>query len=305
MDRKQLVISNLYTFSVAAKCLSFTKAAEQLYLTQGAISQRIKQLEQQLGFKLFVRLTRKLELTEEGRQMWETVNSAFSSIFADIDDIKFNELSGELYIGIAPTFAQSCLMPKLADFQSLYPNLNLKIRVKASLLDFQHEPVDLAIYYAQDQHPDVHSEIILKEFLTPVCTPQYAEKHNIDSNISSLNKVNLIHCTESLDLVSFDYEWRLWLEEQQQDPLQASHYSVFNHGEMAISAARNHMGVAMGRIALIQSYLDSGELIAPFKRISAGMSYSIICPKGMQVRPKYKAFSQWLHRQYAQKIISI
>jgi len=298
MDRKQLVISNLYTFSVAAKYLSFTKAAEQLYLTQGAISQRIKQLEQQLGFKLFVRLTRKLALTEEGRQMCETVNGAFSSIFADIDDIKSNELSGELYIGIAPTFAQSCLMPKLADFQSLYPNLNLKIRVKASPLDFQHEPVDLAIYYSREQYPDMHSEIILEERLTPVCTPKYAELHNIKGNIDSLSQVNLIHCTESLDSANFDYEWRYWGNQLQQKIHYNLHYSVFNHAEMAISATRNHMGVAIGRVALIQSYLDSGELIAPFQSIPAGMNYTLICPKGMEMRPKFKAFTQWLHSQY-------
>lgn len=299
VDSKQLIMANLYTFSVAAKYLSFTKAAEELCLTQGAISQRIKQLEQQLGFKLFVRLTRKLALTEEGRQLCETVNSAFSSIFADIDDIKFNELSGELYIGIAPTFAQSCLMPKLAAFQSLYPNLNLKIRVKASPLDFKHEPVDLAIYYSGDQYPDMHSEIILEERLTPVCTPKYAELHNINGNIDSLSKVNLIHCTESLDSANVDYEWRCWGNQQQQKMSSNPHYSVFNHAEMAISATRNHMGIAMGRIALIQTYLDSGELIAPFARVSAGMNYTLICPKGMEMRPKFKAFTQWLHSQYA------
>ncbi|HEY5714858.1 MAG TPA: LysR substrate-binding domain-containing protein [Psychromonas sp.] len=299
MDRKQLIIANLYTFNVAAKCLSFTKAAETLYLTQGAVSQRIKQLEAQLGFKLFVRLTRKLELTEEGKRMWESVNSAFSTIFSDIDDIKFNELSGELYIGIAPTFAQSWLMPKLPDFQAIYPNLNLKIRVKASPLDFQHEPVDLAIYYSRDQHPDMHNEIILEEFLTPVCTPEYAKKYNISGNINSLNNLNLIHCTESLDSASFDYEWQFWLNHQHQPITPHPHYYVFNHGEMAVSAIRNHMGIGMGRTRLIQPYLDSGELIAPFASIPAGMNYLLICPKGMESRPKFKAFTQWLYEQSA------
>ncbi|MEJ6120662.1 LysR substrate-binding domain-containing protein [Vibrio sp. 2-Bac 85] len=297
MDRKQLIIANLYTFNVAAKCLSFTKAAEELCLTQGAVSQRIKQLELQLGFKLFVRLTRKLELTEEGRQMRETVNSAFSAIFSDIDDIKFNELSGELYIGIAPTFAQSWLMPKLASFQVLYPNLNLKIRVKASPLDFKHEPVDLAIYYHRQQLPDMYNEIIQEEFLTPVCTPEYAKRHKINANIDSLNGLNLIHCTESLDSASFDYEWKFWLNHQAHAITTHPHYYVFNHAEMAVSAIRNHIGIGMGRIALIQHYLDSGELIAPFASIPAEMNYLLICPKGMEQRPKFKAFTQWLHAQ--------
>ena len=190
MEHKQHAVSNLYTFGIAAKCMSFTGAAEELHLTQAAVSQRIKQLELQLGFKLFVRLTRKLELTEEGRQLYETVNGAFSTIFSDIDDITFNELSGELYIGIAPTFAQSWLLPKLSDFQAQYPHLNLKIRVKASHLDFQHEPVDLAIYYCRDSQPDMYNEVLLEEFLTPVCTPLYAEKNNITRDINCLSNAN-------------------------------------------------------------------------------------------------------------------
>tara|TARA_R110001583_G_scaffold40778_1_gene130075 strand:- start:324 stop:1226 length:903 start_codon:yes stop_codon:yes gene_type:complete len=300
MKHKQLVVSNLYTFDIAAKCLSFTKAAEELHLTQGAVSQRIKQLELQLGFKLFVRLTRKLELTEEGRRLFETVHNSFATIFSDIDDIKFNELSGELYIGIAPTFAQSWMMPKLASFQSRYPNLSLKIRVKASHLDFQHEPVDLAIYYSHEQHPDMHNEIILEEFLTPVCTPLYAEKHNISHNINSLMDANLIHCTESIDSANFDCEWQYWLNRQKEHIRPLPNYYIFNHGEMAISAIRNHMGIGMGRVTLIQPYLDSGELIAPFERIPAGMKYLLICPKGMEFRPKYKAFATWIIEQFAE-----
>lgn len=296
MEHKQLVVSNLYIFGIAAQLLSFTKAAEELHLTQGAVSQRIMQLEAQLGFRLFIRLTRRLELTEEGRRLYETIHIAFASIFSDIDDIKLNELSGELYIGIAPTFAQSWLMPKLASFQSRYPNLNLKIRVKASHLDFQHEPVDLAIYYSREQYPDMHNEIILEEFLTPVCSPFYAEKYNIN-NINNLKSTNLIHCTESIDSTSFDFEWQYWLSHQKEHINTQFSYNIFNHGEMAISAIRNHMGIGMGRVSLVQPYLDSGELIAPFRRIPAGMKYILICPKGMESRPKFKAFTSWIADQ--------
>lgn len=297
MENKQHVVSNLYTFNIAAKCLSFTNAAEELHLTQGAVSQRIKQLEQQLGFKLFVRLTRKLELTEEGKRLYETVNSSFATIFSDIDDIRFNELTGELYIGVAPTFAQSWLLPKLASFQARYPSLNLKIRVKASHLDFQHEPVDLAIYYSREPQPDMHNEVLFEESLTPVCTPFYAKKHKINDKVSSLSNANLIHCTESIDSASFDFEWQHWLKQQAVQITPASNYYVFNHGEMAISAVKNHMGIGMGRVALIQPYLDSGELIAPFDVVPADMKYLLICPKGMEERPRFKAFTSWLRSQ--------
>ena len=139
MDRKQQMLSNMYTFAIAGKFLSFTKAAEELFITQGAVSQRIKSLEEQLGFSLFVRMTRRLELTKEGERLLHALNQSFDVIFSELEDIKFNELRGELYIGAAPTFAQSWLLPRLPDFQRLYPHLNIKLRVKASRLDFQHE----------------------------------------------------------------------------------------------------------------------------------------------------------------------
>lgn len=297
MDKQSLITTNLYTFNIAAQSLSFTQAAEQLHLTQGAISQRIKQLEQQLGFKLFVRMTRQLQLTKEGLRLYETVNQAFSDIFSDIDDIQSNELSGELYIGVAPTFAESWLMQRLASFQKQYPNLNLKIRVKSSPLDFKHEPVDLAIYYSKEPPSDLHSERLLEEQLTPICTPKFAKQHHIDGQLDSLQNTNFIHCTESIDYANIDYEWQFWLSHNQQFLPEQARYYVFNHSETSVSAVRNHMGIGIGRLALIQHYLDNGELISPFKTIPADMSYWLICPKGMENRPKFQAFTLWLHGQ--------
>ncbi len=94
MDKKQQMLSNMYTFAVAGKCLSFTKAAEELFITQGAVSQRIKSLEEQLGFSLFVRMTRRLELTKEGERLLHALNQSFEVIFSELEDIKFNELRG-------------------------------------------------------------------------------------------------------------------------------------------------------------------------------------------------------------------
>ncbi|WP_163132917.1 LysR family transcriptional regulator, partial [Agarivorans sp. Alg241-V36] len=153
MNRKLQMLSNMYVFAIAGKSLSFTKAGEELFISQGAVSQRIKSLEEQLGFSLFVRLTRKLKLTNEGERLLQALNQSFDVIFSELDDIKFNELHGELYIGVAPTFAQRWILERLPEFQQRYPNLNIKLRVKASRINFQHEPVDIAIYYSNNEHP--------------------------------------------------------------------------------------------------------------------------------------------------------
>ncbi|WP_432467877.1 LysR substrate-binding domain-containing protein [Agarivorans sp. Z349TD_8] len=307
MDRKQLLLTNMYTFSIAAKFLSFTKAAEELFITQGAVSQRIKSLEQQLGFSLFVRLTRRLELTEEGGRLLHALSQSFDVIFSEIEDIKFNELRGELYVGVAPTFAQSWLLPRLAKFQNLYPNLNVKIRVKASRLDFQHEPVDLAIYYGEKSYPEFYSCRLFEEMLTPVCSPTYYRKlfgehgHQSSTIASQLTKATFIHCSESLEADEPNREWRLWLKAQPEDSLQTlkvlERTYIFNHSEMAMTAAKNEMGIAMARESLVTKSLQTGELIAPFQRVHAGRGYDLICLNGQEHRPRIAAFIDWLKQQ--------
>ncbi|PSW06130.1 LysR substrate-binding domain-containing protein [Photobacterium lipolyticum] len=304
MDRKQLLLANMYTFSVAAKFLSFTMAAEELFITQGAVSQRIKSLEEQLGFTLFVRMTRRLELTAEGDRLLQALNQSFDVIFSEIEDIRFNELRGELYIGAAPTFAQSWLLPRLPKFQELYPNLNVKLRVKASRLDFQHEPVDLAIYYSEGNHPEFYSRRLFDETITPVCSNSYYQKlfgdqsHQTPDMGSKLKQATFIHCSESLEASEPNREWQLWLKSQSDDSLNTLNVLertyIFNHSDMAMIAAKNGMGIAMARESLVTKSLKSGELIAPFENVYSGRGYDLICLNGQEHRPRIAAFIEWL-----------
>ncbi|GAB7219999.1 LysR substrate-binding domain-containing protein [Vibrio comitans] len=303
MNKNQQMLSNMYTFAIAGKSLSFTKAGEELFITQGAVSQRIKSLEEQLGFSLFVRMTRRLELTKEGDRLLQALNQSFEVIFSELEDIKFNELRGELYVGVAPTFGQKWLLPRMKDFQDKYPNLNVKLRVKASRLDFQHEPVDVAIYYSKDEHQGFYHQKLYDEDLVPVCSQEYFNTYFSDEAPSAkqLSQATFLHCTESLEGGESGKEWSIWLANQSQqelksfDAMQRTYH--FNHSDMSMIAAKNSMGIAIARASLIQEYLDSGELIAPFERVSAGRAYDLICLKGQQSRPKISAFIAWLTSQ--------
>ncbi|MGF1715806.1 LysR substrate-binding domain-containing protein [Photobacterium chitinilyticum] len=303
MNKKQQMLANMYTFAIAGKFLSFTKAAEELFITQGAVSQRIKSLEEQLGFRLFVRMTRRLELTREGERLLHAINQSFDVIFSELEDIKFNELRGELYIGAAPTFAQSWLLPRLSEFQRLYPNLNVKLRVKASRLDFQHEPVDIAIYYSASEHPGFYHQRLFDEVLVPVCSPKYFNAHFADNEhlMSQLESATFIHCTESLEASEPNQEWKIWLENQENEALKSLNVMektyLFNHSDMAMTAAKNSMGIGMARESLVRSSLESGELVAPFERVNSGRGYDLICLNGQQHRPKISSFIEWLETQ--------
>lgn len=304
MNQKQQMLANMYTFSVAARSLSFTKAAEELFITQGAVSQRIKLLEEQLGFSLFVRMTRRLELTREGERLLLALNQSFDVIFSELEDIQFNELRGELYIGAAPTFAQNWLLPRLPDFQRLYPNLNVKIRVKASRLDFQHEPVDIAIYYSDSAHPGFYHRRLFDEQLIPVCTADYFNTHlqKGDGSLQSkLEHATFIHCTESLEASEPNQEWKVWLQNQPDEELASLNVMernyTFNHSDMAMIAAKNNMGICIARKSLVHKSLESGELTAPLPEVSSGRGYDLICLNGQQHRPRNAAFIEWLHTQ--------
>ncbi|CAH8242690.1 LysR substrate-binding domain-containing protein [Vibrio aestuarianus] len=303
MNQKQQILSNMYAFAIAGKSLSFTKAGEELFITQGAVSQRIKCLEKQLGFSLFVRLTRRLELTNEGARLLQALNQSFDVIFSELDDIKFNELRGELYIGAAPTFAQRWILERLSDFQQRYPNLNIKLRVKASRLDFQHEPVDIAIYYSNIDHPGFYHQRLFDEVLVPICSPDYFKEHFTTNELAAtqLSNSTFIHCTESLEGHEPAQEWSVWLAAQDDKEIQSLDIMkkafLINHSDMAMIAARNGLGIGIARKSLVQEYLKNGDLIAPFSEAPSGLGYDLICLQGQQDRPKISAFIDWVLSQ--------
>jgi LysR family D-serine deaminase transcriptional activator len=302
----QQLLPNLHTFCIAANSLSFTKAAETLCVTQGAVSHRIKILEEQLGFSLFVRMTRQLALTQEGERLLDALTPSFNRIFSEIDDIKFNELSGELYIGVSPTFAKTWLLARLSDFRSRYPNLNIKIRVKGSPLNFQHEPVDIAIYYSDGKHPNFYHQRLFDEYLTPVCSPDYYHKLFGGEPLSCgweelFKKAIFIHNTESLEFIRSDEEWNYWLITQSNKNLEntdvlSNHY-IMNHCDMSMSAAEEGMGMIMARYSLVKDKIERGTLIAPFEKVKSKLGYDLICPAEHNSRPKINAFIQWLNAQ--------
>ncbi|MGF1681756.1 LysR substrate-binding domain-containing protein [Photobacterium minamisatsumaniensis] len=295
MERKQQLLANMHSFSVVARHLSFTKAAVELHLTQGAVSHRIKNLEKQLGFPLFVRLTRRMELTPEGERLLMTLNQSFENIFNELDDIRSNELTGELYIGTSPSFAASWLMPKLDRFQQLYPNLNIRIEVKGYRGEFKNEPLDAAIFYSRGNYVDSYSYRLFDERRLPTCSPEYAKKFGLlDGSVEALRDVNFIH--GELSLI-----WQQWLDHSGVELNCTQRKYTFNQYELEIAAARQSMGVAMGRLRFVLPFLSSGELVAPFKAINTGLGYDLVCSEGSQHRPKFQAFSRWLESEIEQE----
>ncbi|HHG7050571.1 TPA: LysR substrate-binding domain-containing protein [Klebsiella pneumoniae] len=268
----------MQTFEVTARHLSFTLAAHEMNLTQGAVSHRIRRLEMHIGFRLFIRMTRKLALTEEGKRLLATLSHSLRAINDEIEDIRDQDLRGTLHIGIAPTLAHLWLMPRLPRFQTQWPGLNLQFRVRAGVMDFNEERVDLAIYYG---------------------ATRYRQQYRPLSGGDPAALV-WIHACESTDVQNQFAEWRQWCQHSGQAlPFDGRYYAVNNHS-LAIEMALNGLGVVMGRKTLIQPLLDAGRLVALSENEAPSpFGYDLICPQENRSRPRFRAFSEWLAAECA------
>lgn len=290
MVNHQSLLRNLHTFNIAAEKMSFTLAAKKLHLTQGAVSHRIKVLEGELGFNLFVRGTRKLELTEEGLRFQRTLSKSLSSIFSEIEDINNTDLYGQINIGTSPAFANSWLLPRLADFKKRYPKFNLNIFSQEEQ-DFHQNHLDIAIYYGAENLKDMYRQPLFGEKYIPVCTPTYAAENDIfEDGLESLHRINFIHALGS-DV------WQRWIKHHQLDVNLFEQFYCVSHRDMGVRSALHNIGVAMGRYHFVKQYIETGELITPYPSMETNKSYELICPLGTEKRPKVRTFIRWLQEQ--------
>ncbi|MGR5554817.1 LysR substrate-binding domain-containing protein [Vibrio fortis] len=290
MANHQSLLRNLHTFNIAAEKMSFTLAAKKLHLTQGAVSHRIKVLEGELGFNLFVRGTRKLELTEEGLRFQRTLSKSLSSIFSEIEDINNTDLYGQINIGSSPAFANSWLLPRLADFKKRYPKFNLNIFSQEEQ-DFHQNHLDIAIYYGAENLKDMYRQPLFGEKYIPVCTPSYAAENDIfEDGLESLHRINFIHALGS-DV------WQRWIKHHQLDVNLFEQFYCVSHRDMGVRSALHNIGVAMGRYHFVKQYIETGELITPYPSMETNKSYELICPLGTEKRPKIRTFIRWLEDQ--------
>ena len=290
-------LSKLYTFEVAARHQSFAMAADELSLSPSAVSHRINQLEEELGIQLFVRSHRKVELTHEGKRVFWALKSSLDTLNQEILDIKNQELSGTLTVYSRPSIAQCWLVPALGDFTRRYPSISLTILTGNDNVNLQRAGVDLALYFDDAPSAQLEHHFLMDEAILPVCSPDYARRFDLMGSLVNLPHCTLLHDRQAWSNDSGTDEWHSW----------AQHFSVnlptssgigFDRSDLAVIAAMNHIGVAMGRRRLVQKRLDSGELAAPFGEmaLTCHQHYYITTLPGRQW-PKIEAFINWLHEQ--------
>jgi len=288
MSRRLPPLNALRAFEAAARHLSFTRAAEELHVTQTAISHQIKALEERLGVRLFRRLPRGLLLTEEAQRFLPPVREAFDRIAAAAERLVAVGSSGTLTVSVLPSFASKWLVPRLGRFRAAHPDLDLRISASSQLVDFARDDVNVGIRMGRGVYPGLRVERLFGEALVPVCSPRLREGAHPLQRPEDLAHHVLLHDEDTSG-------WELWLELAGVSGISTRRGPIFTDSGMVVQAAAEGQGVALARRVLAAGDLAAGRLIQPFDvTIPHGLAYYLVCPEATADQAKIASFRSWL-----------
>ena len=293
MRRRLPSLNALKAFEATARHESFTKAAHELSVTQGAVSQQVKALEAELGVRLFTRERQRLVITEAGRAYLEVVRDAFDRLVMGTERLLQRQKSGTLTITTSPNFAAKWLVHRLGRFSEAHPGIDLRISASMQHIDFTHEDIDLAVRHGDGQWPGLHVTRLCTEQLFPVCSPRLLTGSGALRSPGDIKHHTLLHTNSTGD-------WANWLARAEVDGVDFKHGIVFNQASIAIDAAVDGQGIALARTALASSDLISGRLVRPFPQaLEVPYAFWIVCTKSAADLPKISTFRDWLLKEAA------
>ena len=271
----------LRAFEAVARHLSFIKAANELSVTQSALSHQVHKLEQHLGKPLFIRRTRAIDLTADGQRYYADIRPALDTLAAATRAQKTAPATTVLRVGLLASFATLWLAPRLAGFLNRYPHIQVELLPAIQLANVAAAEVDLAIRYGKGDWPDVHATRLMPEVISPVCSPAF--------------KAGQLHNGALLMATSHrPFEWTDWCAHYHVNL--EHHPRVMLHDyNIVVEAAVAGQGIAMGRHRLIERKLQEGSLVEAFDRppYHSEIGYWLIAPKG-PASDAAECFSQWL-----------
>lgn len=288
-------LNGLRAFEAAARHLSFSRAAEELYVTPAAISHQIKGLEDYLGVTLFRRLPRTVHLTDEAQRVLPAITEAFDKLDQATSMLKESETSGVLTVTSAPTFAAKWLLPHLSEFTDAYPDINVRLDARLETVDFDKEGVDIGVRLGNGKYPGMRTNRLFAESVVPVCHPKFLEGDNRLRMPSDLKHHTLLHVDWGNKIEGPVPDWMMWLRSAGIDDVDPTRGPVFTVEEMAIAAAVRGTGIALASTYAVAEDLERGALVVPFaRRIEAAASYWVVAPERTADTAKVKAFRDWI-----------
>jgi LysR family transcriptional regulator, glycine cleavage system transcriptional activator len=287
-------LNALRAFEAAARHLSFNAAAEELNVTPAAISHQIKALEADLGVALFRRLNRAVRLTDAGQACAPGLREAFERMAEAVARARQGDSVGLLTVTASPAIASKWLVPRLERFRDRHPAIDLRIDASMRLVDFAREDVHVGLRYGAGNYPGLHTELLLRSEMFPVCSPALLKGTHPLRTLDDLRHHTLIH-DETATLEPNGPDWAMWLRAAGLGDIDTTHGLRFNQVALGIDAAINGRGVMLARDVFVADDLAAGRLVRPFGgAIPVNFAIYVVIPHSLVAAPKVKAFRDWL-----------
>ena len=282
-------LNALRAFEAAARHLSFSNAAAELHVTPAALSQQIKSLEAHLGAPVFLRLNRRVVLTDIGRMLSPKVSDGFETLQVAWSVALRRVKKQHLTVTAGPAFMAGWLAPRMGGFVSTHPEVELRFTASLRMLNFERDEIDLAVRFGAGDDEGYFSEDLFVDWVTPMVSPHLAEQIQVPADVAKFPMVGLDSGGQL-----HDYErWDTWCELYGVEKNTGG--PVFTTPDSSLTYGVNGDGVVLGRISLAQHLLEAGQLVMPLKQsLRRNLRYRLVCPIGVEKERNVRVFREWI-----------
>jgi LysR family glycine cleavage system transcriptional activator len=282
-------LAALRAFEAAARHGNFSRAAQEIHVTHGAISHQVRALEEELGVALFARHGKRITVTSDGERFAAVLRKALGEIAAAAEALKPDTRHKRLTVTALPSFAARWLSPRLGRFIEQYPDLEVILQSSGALTDFVREAVDVGVRFGKGNYPGLAVEKIMDDHYYPVASPRF-NRGRLPCTPQELARSSLLRC---------DMEpWTPWFRAAGLDAPEPVRGLVFQDSSMLVRAAAEGHGIALARHAIALTEIASGELVRLCEiSVKCPESYYLVCPRESLQKPQVQAFRSWLLRE--------
>jgi LysR family glycine cleavage system transcriptional activator len=286
-------LQTLRAFEAAARLKSYSKAADELGLTHGAVSHRIRELEQRLGVTLFKRAGNTMQLTSEGQQLEAQVRQGLSILEQAFPAPKHAHAKAQRHVVVTsvPSLASTWLFSRMTEFRAENPDIDIDLRVSETLNDYRKEGIDIGVRLGRGGWPGLHAVKLFDEAMTPVCTPAYRDRHNLRTPADLERTVMLRNPWTP---------WARWFSAVGLSWPEPTTGPKFDDAPLLLRAALDGQGVALGRQWLAVDELRAGRLVTPFDiAVRDDFAYWLVWPTGKTLKPDAARYRDWIDAKAA------
>lgn len=299
MTRRLPSLNALRAFEAAGRNLSLTKAAEELHVTPAAVGHQVKALEEYLGVKLFRRQNRGLLLTDNGQVLLPELGEGLDRLESAVQRVQARPGSRTFTVTTSQSFASKWLVPRLDRFHAAHPEIDLRIDASPRLVDFQREEVDLGIRWGAGGWSGLYEERLFDETVFPVCSPKLLSGEHPLRTLDDLRWHTLLH-VDPFSPTEGWIDWQMWLAAAGATGIDATRGPRFSLLALAVQAALEGHGIALGRSVLVADDLAAGRLVRPFTgSVPSDFAYFLVGLDRSLQRPCVTVFREWLLQEIA------